>query len=937
VNAKSTANGCVGAGLLLAMLAGTAVGDEVVPTPGEALTQLREDYPGVRVHRDQGRVSMVYGVPMSAGAAPEDAAAAWLNEYEAVFGNSQMELDLRRVQELRDGAITAFTFDQTLLGLPVEHGTVKVLVRETDADEHRVVFASGIVAAPLFNEVVGFDPVPELEGEEAILLTAQRKEFADLPVWNEAELVVYIGDGAWRAPRAAWKFVGESEASHFAEERYTFFVDADTGEVLKVRDEIHSLDVDGNASGFVTPGTLPDIPANPPVLMGIPSLRVTGGGDSAFTDMLGDFTLDVDGGNPVTVSADIDDGRWYTIFDDQIAEESDSDTVTPPGPASLRFNESQEQFTTSQANAALQVSLIHDYIADRVSFPPIDIAITTNVNLTSAFGITGCNAFFTVQNGDPSINFFRELNGCVNTNYSTVTAHEYGHFIVNRLGLAQGGFGEGYGDTVAMLLHDTAIVGEHFFLSGGDIRRPQQANQQYPCTSNGIHTCGQILAGTWFDMRDLFADRFGTGEGLERIRDLQVDWSMITNGGTGQNTLNSAHPGTAIEVLTLDDDDATLDNGTPNYDIICEAFNGHGIDCPPIQAIIFEFPNGRPEQFSTTGPTTIDLEISANTIVPDPGLATVSYRFDGGSFTTESLTHLGGDSFTATIPPTECLTDVEYFFTASDGSSSVSNPDGAPSEVYAGIGEFSVAFADYFEQDLGWTVANVDGLTAGQWQRGVPANGGRGDPPTDFDGSGSAYLTQNQTGNTDVDDGATILTSPRLDATADGATISYARWYSNTQGNAPEQDIFVVEISNDDGNTWQTLEIVGPSGSEVDGGWFQKFFVVSDFVMPTDEVRVRFIAEDADPGSVVEAAVDAVQIVSCESGSDCAADLTGPGGDGVPDGTLTSDDFFFYLGLFADGDAGADLTGPGGDGVPDGNLTGDDFFFYLGLFAAGCP
>jgi len=69
----------------------------------------------------------------------------------------------------------------------------------------------------------------------------------------------------------------------------------------------------------------------------------------------------------------------------------------------------------------------------------------------------------------------------------------------------------------------------------------------------------------------------------------------------------------------------------------------------------------------------------------------------------------------------------------------------------------------------------------------------------------------------------------------------------------------------------------------------------------------------------------------------CPADLTGPGGDGVPDGALTSDDFFFYLGLFADGDLAADLTGPGGDGVPDGALTSDDFFFYLGLFAAGCP
>jgi len=82
---------------------------------------------------------------------------------------------------------------------------------------------------------------------------------------------------------------------------------------------------------------------------------------------------------------------------------------------------------------------------------------------------------------------------------------------------------------------------------------------------------------------------------------------------------------------------------------------------------------------------------------------------------------------------------------------------------------------------------------------------------------------------------------------------------------------------------------------------------------------------------------DAVLTIEAEEGDDCPADLTGPGGDGVPDGALTSDDFFFYLGLFADGDLAADLTGPGGDGVPDGALTSDDFFFYLGLFAAGCP
>jgi len=105
----------------------------------------------------------------------------------------------------------------------------------------------------------------------------------------------------------------------------------------------------------------------------------------------------------------------------------------------------------------------------------------------------------------------------------------------------------------------------------------------------------------------------------------------------------------------------------------------------------------------------------------------------------------------------------------------------------------------------------------------------------------------------------------------------------------------------------------------------------------TGDLWGRELAVSAD-GAVAATAnlsAESVSIVGIEI--PCPADLTGPGGDGEPDGTLTADDFFFYLGLFSDGDLAADLTGPGGDGEPDGSLTADDFFFYLGLFAAGCP
>jgi len=79
----------------------------------------------------------------------------------------------------------------------------------------------------------------------------------------------------------------------------------------------------------------------------------------------------------------------------------------------------------------------------------------------------------------------------------------------------------------------------------------------------------------------------------------------------------------------------------------------------------------------------------------------------------------------------------------------------------------------------------------------------------------------------------------------------------------------------------------------------------------------------------------------------CRPDLTagaipGQPGYGAPNGTLSNDDFFYYLAQFAAGNAAvADLTttaiaGSPGFGIPNGVINNDDFFYYLSLFAAGC-
>ena len=56
------------------------------------------------------------------------------------------------------------------------------------------------------------------------------------------------------------------------------------------------------------------------------------------------------------------------------------------------------------------------------------------------------------------------------------------------------------------------------------------------------------------------------------------------------------------------------------------------------------------------------------------------------------------------------------------------------------------------------------------------------------------------------------------------------------------------------------METVGPSGREVSGGWYFRSFLLADVVELTSQMQVRFIASDLNDGSVVEAAVDGVEL-----------------------------------------------------------------------------
>jgi len=743
-------------------------------------------------------------------------------------------------------------FAQSVAGIPVVDGTLNVLM-----NEEGTLLSVQSTASPF---LAGAASAPRLAAGRA--RRAAQEAFAaeqgGVSTVGDAQLAFrQVLRGELRLPLLSWQVAVRGSAPDGRPLGREYWVDARSGAIVDSRSTVHEFDVGGSVSTMATPGEAPDTATNPEVAVPMAYARVTSSAGTTFTDAAGSFNFPGATG-PLNVTFEYR-GLYNRVFNDAGAEYSLTVSLAGTG-NSVLMNPSPNEILTAQANAYRHVGTVNDFIKASVPGDTTpDFEATSNANLAS-----DCSAYY----DGSSINYMTAGSACPNTAYSTVVAHELGHWLNDAYGHGNSsdGIGEGTADIWAMYTFDTPVVGLDLF-GPGTLRRTGENLRQFcgdccPRCHGESHDDGEPWMGAAWKVRANLNGSLGDGLGDTTADALFLGWCHAYD----QRELKSI---IETQWLTLDDDDADLSNGTPNFVDIDGAFRIQGFPGVDLPSVTFSGVTQLGDTTSESGPYVVDATIVA-VASPPVSSATLSYRVDGGSFSSVPMVAAGGDLFRGEIPGQSSPAEVDYYLSASDSAAGTEvYPAGAPGETLRfRVGVVTTFLANDFEgaSDDGWTVGDAgDDATTGVWVR-VDPRGTAAQPEDDHTPSPGvrAWVTGQGTvggsvGEEDVDGGKTTLKSVVFDATGTlDPRISYWRWFSNQAGGAPGADVFRVWLSDDAGATWSLVEEVGPTGAEASGGWFRHELAVASILAPTATMQLRFVASDEGDGSIVEAAVDDV-------------------------------------------------------------------------------
>jgi len=423
---------------------------------------------------------------------------------------------------------------------------------------------------------------------------------------SAAELVIdqHLAAGK-RSARLAWEVNALWQTDSAEPQGFTYWIDARDGGVLRGAASVFNFDVTGTVSAISTPGLKPDEASNPSVALTVPYLKVTSSAGTVFTDANGNFTYP--GVNaPLACTFTFTGGQRANVSNQAGANYTLTQTLQANQANAVTMNPTTDPLVTSQANGMRFIANTSNYIH---SLNPTD----THADFSALVKVNEaqtCNAFY----DGTAVNFFKAGGGCVNSAYSTVCNHEFGHWMNQLYGTGNGsdGMGEGNADVWSEYIYNTPIIGADFSGVGHNIRTGlntlQFCGDANPGCYGEVHTDGEVWMGAAWKVRANLQSIYGQTPGGMIADHLFLGW---------MNSYNQTQIKSIIETqwLTLDDDDANLANGTPHFTQIDAAFRTQGfpgvnINCPSPTTFCTAAPNSfdpNGAQISFQGPTNVSL------------------------------------------------------------------------------------------------------------------------------------------------------------------------------------------------------------------------------------------------------------------------------------------------------------------------------------------
>jgi hypothetical protein len=228
-------------------------------------------------------------------------------------------------------------------------------------------------------------------------------------------------------------------------------------------------------------------------------------------------------------------------------------------PIDLNFGASSE-FDIAQTTAFYWTDFAHE-----LAQPALGPAALKNVPVNTSINAT-CNAFW---NGS-SLNFFRAGSGCPNTAYSDVVMHEFGHGVdASNGGTVDGGYSEGFGDSLAILGTRQPCVRRDFFGPGTCLRPATDVVLWPPPAGDDVHDVGRRYAGFVWELANQLKKANADDEAFQLV--------------LGAAVANPSNIPDAVRLsFVVDAPDGNPARGSPHFQALAAAADSRHIPRPTV-------------------------------------------------------------------------------------------------------------------------------------------------------------------------------------------------------------------------------------------------------------------------------------------------------------------------------------------------------------------